>query len=335
MREFQALIFLLGVEYWVLLSIYLTIHGRYIMRAGTGTLLNFTLKFGNKNLKDYLDDIVKPAFLNNNIRTVGKKTSFLFLNVEEFDFGLQGTEDIALVGRFVKDTVLESTQVLEGNKLIDQRDELRSSPSATFALFLNDHRLLYFADAPHAPAYSSFKSTALNFLKRERRRFINSEFERFKSSEGKKVTKKNLEELISVPTLNILPIPNSETATKFVENFESLQTLTFKVLEGNDEAQASQWFQDMKSVGDSLNADGTARFNNKDGLEQTASADLIAGATENGITKIRATGTGSDGERLVKTTEDLTVEVELNPIPPTKRVRIRRLLETFSRMGLR
>ena len=305
------------------------------MRAGTGTLLNFTLKFGEKNLKDYLDDIVRPAFLNKNVRSVGKKTNFLFLDVEEFDFGLGGAEDIALVGRFVKDTVLESTQVLEGDKLVNQMDELRSSPSATFALFLNDHRLLYFADAPHAPAYSSFKSTSLYFLKKERRRFINREFDRFKGNGGKRVTKKSLDELIPVPSLNIIPIPNAETAKKFVENFETLQTLTFKVLEGNDEAQASQWFQDMKSVGDDLNGDGTARFNNKDGLQQAASADLIAGATENGITKIKATGRGSDGERLVKTTEDLTVEVELSPVPPTKRARVFGLLSAFSKMGLR
>lgn len=305
------------------------------MRAGTGTLLNFTLKFGEKNLNDYLEDIVRPAFLNKNIRRVGKKTRFLFLNVEEHDFGLPGVTDVAIIGRFVKDTVLESTQVLQNNELVDQVNELRSSPSATFALFLNDHRLLYFADTPHAPTYSSFKSTVFSFLKKERKRFINEEYDRFKNRQGDRVTKKNLEDLVPIPTLNILPIPNQETAAKFVNNFETLQTLTFKVLEGNDEAQASQWFQDMKSVGDDLNGDGTARFNNKDGLHKGPSIDLVAGASENGITKIKATGKGSDGERLVKTTEDLTVEVELNPVPPTKRARIRGLLNAFVQMKLR
>lgn len=306
------------------------------MRAGTGTLLNFTLKFGEKNLRDYLEGIVKPAFLNGNIRTVGKKTRFLFHNVVLHDFGTpNGPQDIAILGQFVKDTVLESTQVLKDNKLVDQYDELRSSPSATFALFLNDHRLIYFADAPHAPAYSSFKSTALNFLKRERKKFIDREYNRFQDLPNRTITKTQLEKLIAVPTLNILPIPNEQTAKKFVESFDNLQTLTFKVIDGNDEAQASQFFEDMKNVSNGLNADGTARFNNKDGLVKKEAADLITGATENGITKVKATGKGEVGERLVKTSEDLTVEVELNPLPPTKIGKIKSLLATFNQMKLR
>lgn len=306
------------------------------MRAGTGTLLNFTLKFGEKNLRDYLEEIVKPAFLNGNVRTVGKKTRFLFLNVEIHDFDSSGKKpDLALLGQFVKDTVLESTQVLKGSELVDQYDELRSSPSATFALFLNDHRLIYFADAPHAPDYSSFKSTALNFLKKERNKHINREYKKFRGLEGKTVTKSQLTKLIAVPSLNILPIPNAQSAKEFVRSFDNLQTLTFKVIDGNDEAQASQFFEDMKNVSGGLNADGTARFNNKDGLEKDEAADLVAGAAENGITKVKATGKGEAGERLVKTSQDLTVEVELNPLPPTKRGKIRSLLASFSQMNLR
>lgn len=304
------------------------------MRAGHGTLLNFTLKFGRQNLRDYLEEIVKPAFLDSSPRKYGR-TRFLIHQPELIDFGSDGLPDPAIIGKFVKDTILSNEQKLVGNKLVEANDSMQSSPSATFALFLSDHRLIYFSDVPNAPSYETFETSALYFLKSSRKRYIDSEYKRLKELGKREISKKKLHEAIPEPKLNILPIPAMDDAKDIIEDFELLKLLTFKTVEPNDEFQGGEIFENLTESSRDLNSIGTLTFRNSEGLDKPSAAEHLAEATSKGITYFKATGTGTEGEKIDRTNRDLKTEVPLNPLPATKRNAIKRLRNIFADMGLR
>jgi len=304
------------------------------MRAGHGTLLNFTLKFGTKNLRDFLNEIVLPAFLDSQPRKYGT-TTFLFHEPEVVDFGDEENPDEAIIGKFVKDSVLKNDQLLEGNKLIEANDFMRTSPSATFALFLKDHRLIYFSDVPNAPSYENFKSTALAFLKTARRKHIRSEYDRIKKTGQEKVSLADLERIIPVPTLNVLPIPASHDAETLIKDFEILKSLVFKTVEPNDEFQAGEIFENLTESSKKLGSTGTLSFRNSDGIDKPSATIHLSNATKKGITYFKATGTGEEGQKIDRTNVDLKTEVPLDPLPNTKRQTIKRLSLIFRNMGLR
>lgn len=123
---------------------------------------NFVCKFGKANLIDYFEEIVLPAFSDKNLSRKYGQTSYFFEKVKLVT--VDGR--VLLVGRIIKDMVLEREQVYEeGKGLLAEADELRSSPSSVFVLILDVHRLLYVKETRYAPSLENFKSTVESFLK--------------------------------------------------------------------------------------------------------------------------------------------------------------------------
>lgn len=148
-----------------------------MVAKGTLEIANFTCKFGeHKNLMDYAEEIVIPAFLDINLKRagIGHQPSYFFLdtklvNVTDDD----GKSVIAIAGRFIKDTLLVREQYFDTNKgLVSDEDEMRSSPSAIFVLTLDDHKLLYFGEKQHAPPIAQFGITARIFIRKKHKEYI-------------------------------------------------------------------------------------------------------------------------------------------------------------------
>ena len=134
------------------------------MRRDTAAFANFICRFGDeKVLLDYAEEIVIPAFTHDTyVRSYGKHTHYHFYKVKFVKLDeIAGIPVFALAGRFVKDTMLTRHQVFEEQVgLIQDEQEMRSSPSAFFVLILNNHRLIYFPETPHAPEFNSFAAGA-------------------------------------------------------------------------------------------------------------------------------------------------------------------------------
>jgi hypothetical protein len=82
---------------------------------------NFTLKFGDKNLLDLVEEVVIPAFMHGHTRKYGKITYF-FHEVSILELSDDNEEPLACIaGRFIKDTVLtQGKRILKGIKLYRQ-----------------------------------------------------------------------------------------------------------------------------------------------------------------------------------------------------------------------
>jgi len=132
------------------------------MRQHSAAFANFICKFGDKNLLDYAEEVVIPAFTRDTyVRSFGDRTHYHFYEVELLNLAEQGKYPIwVLAGRFIKDTELRREQIFDEEKgLIKDEQSMQSAPSAFFILILNNHRLIYFPETAHAPDLSAFKST--------------------------------------------------------------------------------------------------------------------------------------------------------------------------------
>lgn len=71
-------------------------------------------------------------------------SQYLLLDVNTTVVRLEGHDPLFLVyGRFVNNTVLSRTQILERGKLRASPGQMDSAPSAFFVLILNNHKLIY------------------------------------------------------------------------------------------------------------------------------------------------------------------------------------------------
>lgn len=123
---------------------------------------NLVCKFGEDlDLLDLAVEVVLPAFFDDTlIRTYGEKTEFFFLDQKLLDLGTQRDPNPVIVGRFVKNTLLTRDQFFDEDKgLVEDYDEMESSPSSFFVLMMRNHKLIFLAETPHAPSISAYAST--------------------------------------------------------------------------------------------------------------------------------------------------------------------------------
>ena len=134
----------------------------------TYELANFVCKFNSHNLMDMLHEVVIPAFTIEDTWKV-KRGNFFFQSTQIVELPNQSEKTFAIIGRFIRDTKLTSTQIYdyETKELISQKDSIQTSPSALFVLILNNHRLIYLKETPHAPTLEMFKETCQTFFRRK------------------------------------------------------------------------------------------------------------------------------------------------------------------------
>lgn len=114
---------------------------------------NLVCKFGDdKNLLDFAEEIVFPAFFDDSRVRRYSDTKYFFLDVTSFSIGRGENEVVCIAGEFVKDTEFTREQLFDRNKgLHPASGSLRTSPSSIFLLVLNNHRLVYLPKTSYAP----------------------------------------------------------------------------------------------------------------------------------------------------------------------------------------
>lgn len=307
------------------------------MRQKNATFANFICRFGeNKVLLDYLEEIVIPAFTKDTyVRSYGKKTHYHFYEVGLVNLSNDKNNPVlALAGRFIKNTELTRHQIFDTKEgLIKSERHMRSAPSVFFVLILNNHRLIYFPEMPNAPDLKAFKATAEQFLRFRHKEYIDQLYDR-SLGEGEKVTKKALYEKHPNPTLEVIALTGADDVAQFIERFELLRRIDFRLVLPNDDIDAGEILDQVRELGQGLNADRTnVTTANSEGLDIGASIEAVTEATKTGNQDVRLSGKDRNGNALSGNNEKFQISAPIDEIPPTRSGLIDRLYRIYCELS--
>lgn len=288
---------------------------------------NFVCKFGDKNLIDYLEEVVLPAFSDRSLKRTYGQTTYFFEKVKLIT--VEGR--VLLAGRIIKDMVLEREQVYEqGTGLKADVEELRSSPSSVFVLILDVHRLMYVKETKHAPSLENFKSTIESFLKVKHKKFIDETYE-WRKAEGEKVTKKTILAENLPPSLDIIPLTSAKDIAAFIRQYEVLRSVTYVFSARNDEQDNDAFFESVQRQKDSVGSDKTQIIHKStEGLNKDNVIEEVQAATAQGTQHVKLEGLDDAGHKLLGDNESfqLRQKIAFATKLPSKMAAI--LLSTFT-----
>lgn len=297
------------------------------MRKHDLQIANFVCTFGNDHeLIDYVEEIVIPAFFSDTlVRTYGDTTFYIY-EPQWIDLGSDGQSDLAIIGRFVKDTLLKREQIIDNGKLLGDYDEMQSAPSAFFVLMLRDHRLLYFAETPFAPDLGAFGSTMQIFMRRVWRQHLQD----LHGNSDLQKTHKELRAENPMPLLNVMPVAKSGRIEKLMENFSRIERIRFRLIRPNQETDASEVFQ---SVRDRFQPLKPARIDvniaESEGLDKSESISAVKEAAAGLNTDIVVSGVDDEGNRIKADNNEFALKIPIESPPASERPLAKALYKEF------
>lgn len=306
------------------------------MKQHNATFANFICRFGDdKLLLDYAKRIVIPAFTKDTyVRSYGKKTHYHFYETELLNLAEDDDDPImVLAGRFVKQTELTRTQIFDDEKgLVQDKASLLSAPSAFFVLILNNHRLIYFPETPHAPDLNAFRVTARQFLRQQHQEFINKTYEKTRSDD-EPPTKKSLYEAHPRPTVEVVPLTGKADIATFMRRFEKLKKIDFRVVRPNDDINAGEILGQVRELSDALGSTSTkVTTSSGDGLDINAAIEAVTEATGSGNQDVSVSGVDTNGNALSGNNEQFRLSAEIENVPLKKVSLVKRLVDKFMQL---
>lgn len=306
---------------------------------GSVQFANFICRFGEKEMLDLCEEVVLPAFRCLESKRSFKDTSYFFFNVELVSLvSADGvSSELAIAGRFVKNTILKRNQVFEEGKLVKSHHQIPSAPSALFVLTLSDHKLMYIPEVSGAPTLESFKATAERFIVSKHTVYIKGLIESRLASEypeganriEKSKVRKEIVEANPKPTLNVVSLASEENFNTFVDRFDSLDSLSIKLLRPNNEIDNDGFFKAIRDKGNGLGASGSSlNFRNTEGLEKEKVKEVASNALD-GNTSVRLSGTDKAGAKLSGTNEDFKLQVKVEILPKSMKEAAQTLYGVF------
>lgn len=261
-------------------------------------MANLICKFGKKNLLDYFEEIVEPAFSDASLVRKFAETSYFFDSVKVISVSGRAL----LVGRIIKDTILEREQIYSRvSGLTEDHDKMQSSPSSVFVLVLDIHRLIYLKETKFAPGLDAFRATLENFLKVKYKAFIDDLYDdgKGKTEEGKKITKKYLMAENIPPSLELVPLTSAQDIDSFVRQYEVLSSVVYKFSDRNDEHDNESFFEAVQRQKDEVGSKRTeVRHTNSEGLDKESVIEEVQAATAQGNQTVVLSGKDSSGTIL-------------------------------------
>ncbi|MFD0893443.1 hypothetical protein KBB96_18610 [Luteolibacter ambystomatis] len=271
------------------------------------------MKFGdNLNLLDLYDEVVKPAFFDKTLKRIYDQTEYL-LNGCALVLLDQQAPTVGIVGRLVKDTILEREQIFDGSKLVDADGTLESSPSSMFVLILNNHRLLYVKEHRGSPSMEVFRSTIAKFLKIKHRTFIEAKFKASEEDEnGKRLTKKKLVEIYPYPEVDLTHVGSNESVRDFIHKFKTIESVTTKLVPTNSELDNDLMFDAVRDAQKRINSKKTTlRYENNEGLNKEETIDQISSLASQGNHEFSLAGESPSGGKMKGNNDDLKIQVPI------------------------
>jgi hypothetical protein len=277
-------------------------------------LANFTCKFGEKFVMlDLFDQVVFPAFKGQRKRTFSD-ASYSLLDPTLIKFG---DGELGISGRFVKDTMVERSQILVGGKIVQDQKSMESAPTSFFTLILSNHKLLYVRENSGAPSLSSFASTISLFLGEAYREWTREIYNK-ENETSRKVTWAQLREKYPPPILTITSLSSESSVSAFLEKFKTVNAVEIRLLETNHELDNSPIFGEMRDIKEQIGASNMVLRSQKAGdvgLNSANVAKLIGTEAGDGNTQITLKGKALNGEKLTANNDSFSVAITIAKLP--------------------
>lgn len=300
---------------------------------------NIHVRFGKMGLLDLFDEIVWPALSDRSLVRKYRQRSYLFMEVEGHNFGSSQEPELAIGGRFVQDTMLRREQVVdrETGMLLPMTGSLESAPSAFFLLFLNHHRLIYAPETAYAPSAKSFASTLKSFLRIQRNRFIEREYERNREERARagsrdRLTKEKLRELYPKPEVSIIHLSSPGTLDAFINRFSRIGSIEILFRDTNHEMDVEKLYEEIRQEKEEYNSTQSSvshRSRSKNGISKGTARERLPRVTERGVNTVQLSGEDSHGDKLTGNNEDFRLKRSVEQLGDTTKRKMETTKETF------
>jgi hypothetical protein len=292
------------------------------------SLANFICTFGdNQVLLDFAEEIVFPALVADTLIRKYGDTSYYIYEAKVISLGdRDGLDEIAIIGHFVKDTVLKRQQIVKSGVLVEDYNEMASAPSSFFVLLLSDHRLLYFADTRSAPDIKTFASTIQLFLRQKWRDLLKRKQDEAES----KVSLKILQKQFPMPRLNVVPVARMDAITDSIGTFSKIEKIKFKLIKPNDEPDAAEVLDSVRHRYQKLKP---ARLDlevaDAQGLDKDESVEAVKEAASGLNTEIIVTGKDEHNNKAQADNDQFALKIPVENPPDDDVELAKRLHQEF------
>lgn len=275
-------------------------------------LANFVCKFGEQNLVDYLWEIVLPAFSDKALQRKYGNKAYFFTDVTLVYVGPETDRKLAIVGRFIKDTLLEREQLYVDGALITDHKELKSSPSSVFLLILDVHRLLFIKETQYAPSLEQFETAIIQFLQEKHTQFI-TKLHQAAVALPIRPSDAELRQKHRFPSLQIIPLSSAQSIESFVRKYDVLRSVTYVFADRNDEQDNDAFFDAVQRQRDSVGSDKTKIIHHStDGLDKEHVINEVQSATKQGTQHVKLSGKDPNGNKLDGDNKSFTLRKKVN-----------------------
>lgn len=307
------------------------------MKTNSISFANLICRFGEtKVLLDLAREIVLPAFLDHTLlRKSGGDTQYFFYQTElrEYQNVFDPDSPVPLLvvhGRFIKNTVLRRTQVFEAEVgLVPNEEAIESAPSAFFVFVLNNHKVIYLPETPHAPALGAFGSTVSAFLRKSHWAYINALHQQSKAADHP-IPKKHLLIDFPRPTVELVPQASKGSIEEFLLTFQTLTRFELQILDTNQELQSSDLYRQIRQVKAELRARKTLlAHESAAGLDKTEAVQQIHAGAATGNQNVRIVGKSEDGSVVTGNNDNVKLRVPIEDVADDPQLRAQQLIQVY------
>ena len=240
------------------------------------------------DLLDRWDEYVHLVFKDG--YSYGKYPEYLLKNI---NIAKISKSEPAIIGRFVKNTVLKVEQVLKNGELIQKSESHESAPSSFFIFLLKTHILIFLPENPGSPNVRSFKTFLEKAINKEQLQYI-SKTNKSKEKEAKLV----VVELNPLVIISYIPIPTMTSLVDQFENITKIKRIWVRHFYQNANLDIKSWIDGDTAILQALKAPKIDHSITKiEDLE--ASKDFVVNLAKANNASFLVEGTGETGSVVI------------------------------------
>lgn len=291
---------------------------------------NLSIKFGDKDLLDYIDVVSKAFLMDTNIRNT-RSGNYFFLDAKIMRSDPKDPMTTVIAGHFVKNTTLTREQLFKDDELVTDHAQIQTSPSAYFVLFLADHRLAYAPETKSAPTLKNFEAAVSLFVKRSFKMFEDEIYYQKKSIDAK-YTRSSFYKEHDAPIISVVPQTSRQDIDAFINRFQVINKITVHVVKRNQDIDGENIFEQLLEQTEPLGPT-SAKYEvrgGKEGLNIEESKEFVADTTEGGYEDVSIQGKDASGATLNGTNDTFKLAVKAD-LPPSPEARVNKLSEIYKK----
>lgn len=296
------------------------------------SVANFTCLFGDKKvLLDLFSEIVYKAFFDSPPRKFSNNEFYLF-ELEYINAGSLSEPNPVISGLFVRNTDLKRSHILRETKLIEDLDKIESATSARFVLILSTHTLIYVTGTPNAPPIAMFRSTMQHHLNKAWSNYLKLEsksiFKEINKSKkfGEKTRLRDI--LLNLifetpkPELEINPLPSQLSIEAFLEQFDSITSVEYKISDTNHTPDLTPLLSQLRAQKEATESQKIIVIESKP-KNISGVAHQLADITADGNVEAKIIGKTATGGKVTGTNDKFNLSIPFDTVASNTKVFIK------------